>query len=42
MDANATFYKRLISQIERSRNNKDFLWHVMIAQRTDELNRKRR
>jgi hypothetical protein len=34
--------ERLISQVERSRNQKEMLWHLMVAQRTDELNRKRR
>ena len=34
--------ERLISQVERSRNQKDLLWHLMVAQRNDEINRKRR
>jgi hypothetical protein len=34
--------ERLLSQVERSKNNKDLLWHLMVAKRTDELNRKRR
>jgi hypothetical protein len=33
---------RLLSRVERSRNTKDLMWHLMVAQRTDELNRKRR
>ena len=34
--------ERLISQVERSKNQKEMLWHLMVAQRTDELSRKRR
>jgi hypothetical protein len=34
--------ERLVNQVERSRNQKDLLWHLMVAQRNDEINRKRR
>lgn len=33
---------RLVSNVERSRTQKELLWHLMVAQRTDELNRKKR
>ena len=34
--------ERLLSQVERSRNNKDLLWHLMVARRNEEVNKKRR
>jgi chromosome segregation ATPase len=34
--------ERLVSQVERSRTQKDLLWHLMVAQRTDEIHRHRR
>ena len=33
---------RLFNQVERSRSSKDLLWHLMVAQRTEELNRNKR
>jgi len=33
---------RLINNVERSRTQKELMWHLMVARRTDELNRKRR
>lgn len=33
---------RLINNVERSKSQKELMWHLMVAQRTDELNRKRR
>lgn len=33
---------RLINNVERSKNQKEMMWHLMVAQRTDELQRKRR
>ncbi len=34
--------ERLFSQVERSRSSKDLLWHLMVAQRTEEINRNKR
>ena len=33
---------RLFNQVERSRSSKDLLWHLMVAQRTEEINRNKR
>lgn len=33
---------RLISQVERSKTNKELLWHLMVARKNDEMQRKRR
>lgn len=33
---------RFLSQVERSKNQKDLLWHLMVAQRSAEVNRRRR
>ena len=33
---------RLTTQVERSRTQKDLLWHLMLARRSDEVHRKRR
>ncbi|MFO0911140.1 MAG: hypothetical protein U0794_22840 [Isosphaeraceae bacterium] len=33
---------RLVAQVERSRTQKDLMWHLMVAQRNDEMNRRRR
>ncbi len=38
----ALLAERLFNQIERSRSSKDLLWHLMVAQRTEELNRTKR
>ena len=34
--------ERLFSKVERSRSSKDLLWHLMVAQRTEEINRNKR
>lgn len=34
--------ERLIGQVERSRTNKELLWHLMVARKSDEIQRKRR
>ena len=34
--------ERLFSQVERSRSSKDLLWHLMVAKRTEEINRNKR
>ena len=33
---------RLISQVERSKTNKELLWHLMVARKNDELQRNKR
>lgn len=34
--------ERFLSQVERSRANKELLWHLMVARKNDEIHRKRR
>ena len=38
----ALLAERLFNQLERSRSSKDLLWHLMVAQRTEEMNRTKR
>jgi hypothetical protein len=38
----ALLAERLVNQVERSRNQKDLLWHLMVAQRNDEIQRNKR
>lgn len=33
--------ERLLSQYERSRTNKEFLWHLMVAKKSDEVRKKK-
>jgi hypothetical protein len=34
--------ERLIRELERSRDNKELLWHLMVARKNEEIHRKRR